>query len=474
MMIGIQKRLKSAGLTAGLVILTGSSVPMVGNSAEGAGAGALPINARPGECYAKVVIPAEYKTSEERVLVREASHKIEVIPAKYELTEVRVPTKDASSKLITVPASYKSVTEKVEIEPAHTLWRLGPDAKSKTAGSRTLAAAFAMGLSKDAKPGQCFSEYFQDAQYKTETVKILKKEGTQEVSIEPPKFEWKEEKVLVKEASSKIIEVPAQYEVKEEKVLEAPAYTTWKAGRGPNERIDNATGEIMCLVEVPAKYRTVTKRVLKSPATIKKIEIPAEYKMVRVQKLVEPAKENRMDSTAEYQTVEKQVKLADAKISWHMPGQKDAGKATGNQLCLTEVPAKYKTITKQVVDKPASIKTVEVPATYKMMSMNKLVAPAQDKRIEIPAKYEIINKRTKISDERQEWRPVLCQTNTTKELVTEIQRGLSKAGFNPGAIDGILGQQTIRAMDAYQRKNNLPRGGLTMQAIEKLGIKVGG
>lgn len=36
-------------------------------------------------------------------------------------------------------------------------------------------------------------------------------------------------------------------------------------GRGPVEKLDQATGEIMCLVEVPAEYRTVTKRVQVSP-----------------------------------------------------------------------------------------------------------------------------------------------------------------------------------------------------------------
>jgi hypothetical protein len=259
-----------------------------------------------------------------------------------------------------------------------------------------------------------------------------------------------------------------------EKVLESPAYTTWKKGRGLNEKVDHATGEIMCLVEVPAKYKTIEKRVLKSPVTIKKVEIPAEYKTVRVKKLAKPAQEKREAIPAEYQTIEKRMKVSDAKLTWTQAGAAGEGKATGMTLCLAEIPAKYETITKQVLKEKASVKKVEVPATIKTMRMSKLVTPASEKRIPIPAKYEIVPKRTKVSSAKLEWRPVLCETNTTKELVTDIQRALQKAGFDPGTIDGVIGSATLRAIDSYQRKNNLAHGGLTLQTIEKLGVKIGG
>ncbi|MDX1698540.1 MAG: peptidoglycan-binding domain-containing protein, partial [Thiohalobacterales bacterium] len=81
---------------------------------------------------------------------------------------------------------------------------------------------------------------------------------------------------------------------------------------------------------------------------------------------------------------------------------------------------------------------------------------------------------TKVSDARQEWRPVLCETNTTRDLVLQIQRGLKAAGFDPGTIDGVLGRDTMAAADAYQRKHNLPTGGMTIQTLKKLGINIGG
>ncbi|MDH3559818.1 MAG: hypothetical protein OEN52_02550, partial [Gammaproteobacteria bacterium] len=76
----INARMIAAGIALG--VLGGASVIAADNeAAEPAAAGMLPTNARAGECYAKVMVPAEYKTVEEKVVVAEASEKIEVIPA---------------------------------------------------------------------------------------------------------------------------------------------------------------------------------------------------------------------------------------------------------------------------------------------------------------------------------------------------------------------------------------------------------
>jgi hypothetical protein len=467
-------RIAAAGMALG--VLGSAAVIAADREAMGAaaGAGLLPPNARVGECYAKVMVPAVYKTVDESVLVADASEKIEVIPAKYEWTEVSVPVKPESEKLVAVPAKFETKEEKVEIEAAYTEWRLGSGAKARAASGQMVTAALALGLPKIANPEQCFNEFYQPAQYKTETEKKLKKAASEDITTSPPEFEWVEEKVLIKEASEKLVEVPAQYDVITEKVLESPAYTTWKKGRGLNEKVSNATGEIMCLVEVPAKYKTLEKQVLKTPVSIKKVEIPAEYKIVKVRKLVKPAQEQRTAIEAKYQIVEKRKKISDAKLSWELEGTAGEGKATGKTLCLAAVPARYKTVKKQVIKEKATVEKVAVPAKIKTVRMSKLVAPPSEKRIPIPARHQIVPSRSKVSAARLEWRPVLCETNTTKELVMQIQSALEKAGFNPGTVDGALGNATMRAIDAYQRKHNLPHGGLTLKTIEKLGIKVGG
>ena len=435
---------------------------------------ALP-NAKAGECYAKVVIPAKYKTESQTVVVKEASSKIEIIPAKYSWGEEKVLVKEASKKLIPVPATYETVTEKVLVTPAEKIWTKGSSAKAGRASASILSGAAANGLKlADAKVGSCYSEYHIPAQYKTETEKVLTAEASSKIEVIPAKYEWSTEKVLVKEASSKLIEVPAMYETVTEKVLVKPATTEWKKGRGPVERIDGSTGEIMCLVEVPAVYNTVSKRVLKSPASTKKVEIPAEYKVEKVRKLVTPAKEKKIEIPATYENVTKRVKTSDEKVMWALKGSKvgDNGKATGSALCLKEIPAVYKTIKQKKVKTPASTKIVDVPAEYKVVKKRKLASPATEKKIEIPAKTQVVSKKVKVTEESMQWQPVLCETNMSGTKITDIQRALQKAGHNPGPIDGVIGRQTLVAVEAFQRANGLSRGGLTLETLQKLGVKI--
>jgi hypothetical protein len=72
---------------------------MAASTAEGiTGQEMLPPNAKPGECYARVYVPPAYKSTEERMLKREASEKVEVIPAKY---ETEFPAGSASRSVVT-------------------------------------------------------------------------------------------------------------------------------------------------------------------------------------------------------------------------------------------------------------------------------------------------------------------------------------------------------------------------------------
>ncbi len=286
----------------------------------------LPPNSKPGECYSRVLIPAKYKTSKERVLSKAESYRIETIPAEYKYINQKVLVEEASQKLVVIPATYKTVTEQV----------------------------------------------------------------------------------IVSEKSSKVVEIPAIYEMVSERILVRPAYTTWKKGTGPIQKVDDTTGEIMCLVEVPAEYKTVTKRVVKQPATTKTIDIPA----------------------------------------------------------------KYKTINRKVIDKAASTRTIEIPAKYNTVSVKTLIKPASERKIKIPAEYRTVTKRELVEGSYLQWRPILCKTNTTVNVVKRIQEALTTAGYNPGRIDGVLGRDTMNAVTQFQRKNKLPAGQLTIETLKALKVSL--
>ncbi len=283
----------------------------------------------------------------------------------------------------------------------------------------------------NAKPGQCYARVKVPEKYETYEEEILKKQGSERIEVVPPKFEIVEEKVLVKEASFELEIVPATYETVEENVLVKPAYvvledlpaeyetveeqvlvkpaqTVWKKGRGPIEKIEGSTGEILCLVEEPAEYKTVSKKVLKTPAQVLKKEIPAEYKIVE----------------------------------------------------------------KVVMKTPPTTSKVEIPAEYKTVEVKKQVAPAQEKRIAIPEEKQIVKKTKKISDGKLEWKPILCETNMTSSVIKEIQLALKNDGYYSGPVDGVVGPGTISGLRSYQDANGLATGGITLESLKILGVKM--
>jgi len=291
----------------------------------------FPPNAQPGRCYSRVLIPAQYKTSTEQVLTREATEQVSIKPAQYQWGQKQVLIKEASTKVIPVPARYEQVTEQVLIKPAYT----------------------------------------------------------------------------------ESIAVPAQYETVKEQVLDKPAHTAWKRGNGFRSsalqtRIDNGTGEVMCLVEVPASYKTITRTVLKTPATTKTVEYPAQYD----------------------------------------------------------------TVTKRIVVEEATTKTIEIPAEYATVKVRELVTKEQELRSTIPAQYETVSRSEKVEDEQLKWSEVLCEINMTRDTVAQFQQLLKQAGKYRGPVDGIYGSMTEKAANSYAKANGLPTGSrlISLETAEHIGL----
>jgi hypothetical protein len=244
------------------------------------------------------------------------------------------------------------------------------------------------------------------AKWETVTEKVVIKEPSEAIEVIPAQYELVEEKVEIKSASKKIAEVPSVYETVKEQVLDQKEHTVWKKGSDPIENVKEGTGEIMCLVTVPATYKTITKQILKTPATVKEVEIPAEYT----------------------------------------------------------------TIKKRVVKVPATTKKITTPAEYKEIQVRKLVTPATVKRTATPVEYQEVAENKLVKEGRMEWRTVLCETNTTPDVVARIQKALTTAGYSPGAADGVIGPGTHAALRQYQKSKGLAEGGLTAESLRSLGV----
>jgi hypothetical protein len=162
-------------------------------------------------------------------------------------------------------------------------------------------------------------------------------------------------------------------------------------------------------------------------------------------------------------------------------------------MCLVEIPAVYETLTKQVLDKPAHTAKVQIPAKYKMIRKKVLVTPAVTKKIEIPAVYEkvrvkelvtqakhdtiktpaqykIVHQKEVASPAHTRWQSILCETNTTPNVIKKLQAKLNQKGFDAGSVDGVYGWQTKQAVSKYQESQKMATGALTVKTLQSLGI----
>lgn len=142
-----------------------------------------------------------------------------------------------------------------------------------------------------------------------------------------------------------------------------------------------------------------------------------------------------------YQSVTERVQLQPARQVWK-PGRGAAERidhATGQIMCLVEEPAQYQTVTRQVVKQQPQMREIVVPA------------PAGSGTLE--------------------WRPVLCETNSTARLAQRVQVALKRQGYDPGPIDGRIGARTIAAMNRFQRARSLRQDNqINYETVQALGV----
>ncbi len=322
---------------------TAPAAPYSGSSS------ALPPNPLPGECYARVYQAPTYNTVTQKITVQEPGEKLEVIPATYRTVTEKVLVREASEELRVVPATYRTVTEKVLVKPESYRIETVPPT------------------------------------YGTETVRVID---------EPARSVWQPGRLT---ASGNYIPTGAG------------SNTGGVVGGSYNgvTRIDNGTGEVLCLVEIPATYKTITKRVLKTPGSSKRVPIPAEYT----------------------------------------------------------------TITKQVIGTPATTKRVVIPAQYKTVTKKVIATPGSTKRVPVPGVYDTVTTKKKVSEGKVVWRSILCDTNAAPEIIKNVQTALQRGGYYGGPIDGIIGSQTAAAVKRYQTQAKLPVDGLlTIDTVKSLGV----
>lgn len=284
---------------------------------------------------------------------------------------------------------------------------------SMPASSPAMSSASGDLYPPNARPGECYARMLIPGESRTVTEKVIKKEASDRVEIVPAKYKTVTKRVLVKPETTELVSVPAKYGTKTEKVQVSAAQTVWKKG----------AGELAAGAGTGAGGGTSAHAI-----------------------------QERFGNQ----------KIVGSRVT-----------DTGELMCLVEIPAQYKTVTKTVLVSPAATKTVTKPAVYKTVEVTELVTPAQEKRIAIPAEYGTVTRTEQVRGEQLTWVPVLCQVNMTTGNVNQLQSALKKNGCYSCNVDGIMGPCTFRGAQCYAKKKGLPYGSnfVTLETIRALGLK---
>jgi hypothetical protein len=229
-----------------------------------------PADARPGQCFARVlipevaqvvaeqvvdqaerteirIIPAEYTMVDEQVMIKEESVVYDVVPAQYTTVEERVLVQDEQIETIVIPASYETVEERVLVRPAYETWKPGAGLFGRSADSLNVREA--------------------DGTIALPTGEILCK-----------------------------VEVPAEYRTLTRRQLLTPERTEQKV--------------------TPARFDTVAKRVVAQPPQVVERVVPAEFKTVKVRRMVAPPQEDRIVIPAIFKTIERTEVVSGGGVEW--------------------------------------------------------------------------------------------------------------------------------------------------------------
>lgn len=211
----------------------------------------LPTNPEPGKCYVRcktpdiwknetinvavspeyrkiVTYPAEYKTVQEKVLIKEAGQEILIVPAVWGTQEVTYFEKEDGTKLESQKAVFVQGFETVETKAASASWQMSEKLPNCTSDN----------------PDDCRYWCYKPvpAEFKTMPVEKLQNDATVVKVPIPGIRKTYQRKVMVKPPTTTIVKTDAEYKTIEKTVLVSDART--------EEEV------------IPAVYRSVTKEIL--------------------------------------------------------------------------------------------------------------------------------------------------------------------------------------------------------------------
>jgi Putative peptidoglycan binding domain len=234
------------------------AMPMAANAQTMPG-GDMPTQARPGQCFQRMLVPATWRAEPMDVITQEAYEQIAVSDPVFQSRHENVVTSDEYKRYVVTEPTFRTETQTIVTRPAH---------------ERLVASPAVMGT-------------------RSETVVIRE-----------PRLVWRSGANLsaVRRMDPNTGEVFC--------LVEEPAIT-----QTVTRRVQTAQAQVS-RQNVPALTQTIARKVLVTPASVREINVPATVQPVTVQTLVTPASERRIAVPEQRSTINRQVLATGERYEW--------------------------------------------------------------------------------------------------------------------------------------------------------------
>ncbi|VAV95218.1 hypothetical protein MNBD_ALPHA06-1983 [hydrothermal vent metagenome] len=221
-----------------LAILAGLSLTTTAVADVGPGSN-FPFDAPPqgkvGECFARVMVPAQYETVTEQVVVDEGGNRIQVTAPQFAPQTQQYTVRENGVRYEVRQPTYRTVSEQVMVRPAYETLHVVP------------------------------------GEYRT---------VTEQVQISAPRLAWKPGASL---ASRTGIRATKTHQGEVYCLVEEPGET-----KSVSKRVQVRAEQVRAVM-VPPVYQNITREVMVDPGGVREIPIPAKYANLTIQQLVQPA-----------------------------------------------------------------------------------------------------------------------------------------------------------------------------------------
>jgi hypothetical protein len=219
----------------------------------------LPAQAKAGQCFARVLVPATYRNESVPVVVRDAHESVQVRDPVFKSEVKKFQLSDAYKDYVVTPPTFRTEQQKIVVRPAHERLRASP----AVIGTRPVT-----------------------------------------VVIREPRLVWRpgskgSDVRRIAAATGEVfclVEEPAKTVVMQREVQITPAQVTRET--------------------VPAVEETIVRRYLVTAPSVREVLVKAETKDIQIDTLVEPAREVRTKVEPRMSTMERQVEVMPERYEW--------------------------------------------------------------------------------------------------------------------------------------------------------------